>query len=454
MKVSDFKLTPHQMERAVQVKNWWNSSQIPEGSTKNWNKGIIISSPAGCGKTAMIRETLAEIPDARPLFTATTNEAVSQLALTGAKVYGTTHSALGIRPVFTAEQSQFRQMEIPDILYDHNVLVIDEASMASMADDSKPGCYPLLLNYAIQSGLRLIMLADSYQLPPVESEDGISPCFQQGFAEVRMTEVIRNKGDVLAYCNAIRTAIDSPIKRVPAFQPSDTLKKLAPQVYMAQVKSSDPSKFISGERKILAFKNVTVDMLNKIIRERIFGDIAKQQKFIVTDNIVTTSVTSIYQKLPKTVDELPNVSNGEKILVSVNSKGEVLEISTSTIFGIECYMLKVKFQTGGVLTIPVPTESGELRMKAYKDKFMQSLTSLSGRAKEERWKVWHAFNGIFSQVKYSYALTVHRAQGSSIKEVDVLGYDIMTAARHNPLLAYKLYYTAVSRTQEICQVVL
>ena len=433
-------LTEDQERGMQELLAWWN---LPPEHPDYFN--CVLSAAAGCGKTFLVKYFTKQLQKAYPLFTATTNEAARQLELTGLKDVRTTHSALGLIPYTGQEATKFIQGQLPECIANCNLLVIDEASMAGKAKDEEAD--DLIVDYVFRLGMRTLWLGDEYQLPPVESDNGISPIFEQGLLTVQLHKVVRNKGVILEFCTLLRGVIDSPIKKLPKV-PKGISSITTPNFYREMENPDFLEKAVSGELRVITWRNAVADSINAKIRQGIFGkELAEAEAYLPTDQILFTKPLMI-GVFPEDATKL--VGNKQiKQGASVNSKAEILRVTKESLYQLPCYKCKVRIEAGTEEVTWIPTKEGKALLVKLKTKIVKSLEGKSGSVKRAQWEQWHAFAGVFAQVKHSCAITTHRAQGATIPIVVVNVVDILSGANRSPLLAYKMLYTACSRASEV-----
>lgn len=437
--VSDKVVLTADQELAMQkLRDWW---LLPTNHPNYLN--CVLAAPAGCGKTFLVKYFTKTLQRVFPLFTATTNEAARQLELAGVSEVRTTHSALGLMPSMGQEHTKFFQGQLPEWIDECNLLVIDEASMAGKAATEEDD--DLIMNYVERLRMRTLWLGDWYQLPPVESENGISPVFEQDFFTVNLTEVVRNKGAILEFCTLLRKAIDQPVKRMPRV-PQGVSSITTPNFYRMMKDEIFLDKARRGVVRIIGWRNATTDAINNKLREGIFGkELALAEAYLPSDQILFTK--------PLVVGEFPEKATeliGSKKLrqgASVNSRAEILKVEQATLYTIPCYKCLVRIEGGIEETAWIPTKAGNARLVKMKDANVKHIATLSPSKKRLAWEQWHSLRNVFASVKHSYAITTHRSQGATIEEVVVDTVDILSGANRSPLLAYKMLYTAASRAK-------
>lgn len=443
--------TPHQEVGLKELLAWW---QLPKDHPQ-W-QNCVLSAAAGCGKTFLTKHFTSSLKNCYPMFVATTNEAARQMDLAGVNCKGTLHAALGLIPMTNCEVPYFIQGELPDQIKDHNLLVVDEASMAGFANTEDPATLPLVVNYALEVGMRILWIGDSYQLPPVESTNGLSPVFSMGFYTVSLTEIVRNSGEVLEYCTKLRNMIDQKSRSFPKPpRGKETIKTITPFALRATLTDHDALEdFRAGKLRIIAWRNTTVDRYNEMIRVGLHGaELAKTHKLLPTDQVLFIKPV-IGGDFPEDVMKLVG-NKALKQVASVNTRAEVVSLQPKELYGIECNFVKFRVEGGTEVAGYVMTTMGAAKFAQLERAFKKNLEKLKSQsAKSSQWQWWHAFDACFIKLKHSYAITTHRSQGSNIEKVIVDAKDILSASWNQPLLAYKMAYTACSRTKKQLTLVL
>lgn len=436
------KPTPHQDRALQELLEWWN---LPQDHPQ-W-QNCVLQAPAGCGKTFLAKYFTGMLKDALPVFTATTNEAAKQLALAGVDVWGTIHSALGLVKRNNAEQTYFVQNQIPEDIYEYNLLVIDEASMAGIANPDDENTYPLIVDYVIELGMRTLWLGDPYQLPPVEAEDGISPVFTQGWRTVTLSEIMRNSGDILEYCTKLRSIIDMQSRTFPRAPKCATVHTISHTILYRALRNAEKLEELrKGTTRIIVWKNSNADRINNFIRIGLHGDeLARKYSLLPTDQVLFTAPV-FWGNFPEDPDHLD--SRELQLKATVNTRAEVISTQQTTLYGLAVFRCKFRLEEGGEILGYVLTDEGKARFEKLKKAFIKSIEAAGARKKADSWVWWHTFDSCFVKLKHSYAITCHRSQGSNIPNVIVDVKDILSASWKQPLLAYKLVYTACSRTKQ------
>jgi hypothetical protein len=211
---------------------------------------------------------------------------------------------------------------------------------------------------------------------------------------------------------------------------------------------SDEYKENKNFCRLLAYTNNAVDKSNCFIRRHIFGN--EVEEYTVGDDLIVTEGYSI----PLAGDRTLQVyANGERL--------EVIEAEkyTEQETNIVCWSLLVDNYLAPsnkrelrhikvIATEGYPAYVALKRQLIGKAKTLcAEINPLTGKPVHNRHEVWqeyYDFINSFCYVNYSYAMTIHKAQGSTIDNVYVVEKDI-NICNWDILQRNKLKYTAFTR---------
>lgn len=164
-------------------------------------KIIIITGGPGTGKTTIVR-AMVEIFESwqkKILLAAPTGRAAKRLAETTGREAKTIHRLLEFQP----GEGRFKRG--PNHPLRGEALIVDEVSMVDL-----PLMYHLLR--AVPPGMRLILVGDKDQLPPVGPGNLLRDLIDSGAVEViRLDEIFRQAGESLIVVNAHRVNHGQPL---------------------------------------------------------------------------------------------------------------------------------------------------------------------------------------------------------------------------------------------------
>jgi hypothetical protein len=442
-----FTLTEGQASAIDELSAWYGSKE----------QNIVVSGSPGTGKTFLAKFFVNSLPSAVPLFTAPTNEAVRQLELSlkGAATTKTTYSALGLKLSMSSYKQKIYQSKLPEDFDDYNLLVVDESSMAGKQDEKMKDSYKLLMDYVAESGMRTIWLGDWAQLPPVESETGTSPVFDAGYKTLELTQVKRHAGDILDFAIELRSTLLRPIRNLPEKIPAGIGQRQRTSSGMADFTLEEFEEIIQDKARIITWTNqVTkfsrcpgVSEYNFNIRSRLFGaERAAEQLVWPTDKILfATPLFSIGNIQSLKLETLMDTEF--EMVASVNTKAEVVSLEKAVLMGVECHKALLELEGGVNRTAYIPTNAGEETKKRMEAEFRQiAIDAGGGRASGKAWEYYHTFRQLFADIKHTYCITSHRAQGSTIPRVYVDVPNILQ--NRNRLVAFKSLYVGATRAAE------
>jgi len=419
---------------------------------------FLIGGYAGSGKTYLISDfinyLLKTTRNKSITACAPTHKAVSVLYKESCKIihpnltYSTIHSALGLKEHIDGFGKQHfkRDKHLPCKLDKHQYLFLDECSM--LHDE----IFDYLLKY---QNLKIIFVGDPAQIPPINKLDSIPLLPEQqkkyNIQVERLTEIVRQCSDnpIIKLTFDIRSNLKN--KNLLSELTIPTVDKNNNITFFNKTKDEDKilqtiyDYFISNEYKqdsdyikIIAWRNETVNIYNGLVRYMLYGDKASN-KIMKGERLIMDS----------------NVMEGDHIILHTNEEVEVedFEINEECInFGKD----RVKFYDAVVRSydiqgniklnhIHILHEDSEavynfylsgLKTKALKEK------QGTERARTE-WIKYYAYMNHFAKVLYGYAITSHKAQGSTYNNVIVMGWDIMYNQKIEE--RNRILYTACSR---------
>jgi len=406
----------------------WKKLKRFVASKEDKDDFFVLRGFAGTGKTFLL-QMLKDLNLYNILYTAPTNKAAKVLSSMLEVQAKTIYSALGIR---MESEDDTVVLKYPDRLpanLRNCVLVIDEASMVGqqLLDFIKRAQYEL--------NLKVIFVGDPAQLRPV-GEDRSYAWAVTDRKENRalLTEVKRNDAQLLVLATALRQCLRT---RQYDFDVADYVD--GEQV--KQVSQKELERMMDGDpdTRVLAWRNKTVTRYNRIIRKRL----GFTEEFCIGDLLLLAGPMNEYD------------AQGEPVLIG-NTDDEltvtqaILDYVTVQEVQIEIWKLTCNLD-GLTKTLRIATDKGHAalapllsRMAAKARKFDKTKSSIGQVTWKDFWRVKNTFH----RVRYGWALTAHRAQGSTMKRVLVDQADIL-ANRETAEAFQCLYVTSTRPSHEI-----
>lgn len=421
-----------------------------EGLSKFLNEGsgyAVLSGHAGTGKT-FLTGLLLENMKKRALVTSPTHKALKVLKSVAPSsimyTFRTLHSALGMQAQIDRSGKQvFKvmpgKMDIP--VDSVGVLIVDEMSMI---DDV---LFQEIDERVDRGLLRVLFIGDSLQIPPVNHEHSI-PCSPEGVERYRMKvytldEVVRQaKGNpIISYATEIRSNIESDLtievsdSNVPGVgivkevDSLDLLDTLLEEWFTSTDEDAD-------RYKVIAWTNNMVNSLNNKIRYMRYGE-DSLHRVVVGELLIA--------------DE-PILTPTGSVVFNTNDEMSVERLSEDTLrindgaFSIRYYDASVKcLNTGNIKNIRIVHEDS---MDDYKN-VLENLKEVAkgypyGSIKAKKaWIDFYKFKEKFAQIKYNYAITAHKSQGSTYNTAMVIASDISRNSKIKE--RNRIMYTACTR---------
>lgn len=372
--------------------------------------------------------------------------------------FATIHSLLGLKEVIDHNGKQkFEVSKDPDQIRitQFNVLFIDEVSM--LADE----LFKLVRDHAARSGLKVIFVGDPKQIPPVNHLDAIPliPAQRSVYkiGLVSLETIMRQSMDnpILALATRIRKAEKTTENfqvEQHTIQTADMLEEPKGIITPASTDEAgiriifnahfDCEKFRqdADHMKVICWRNATVDAFNKIIRGQLYANVP------LPEGITILPFIMVGEKL---IVDKPVILENNKVLLTTNEEIEVLSyelketevrylmaemvnrewVGKQETFNVRYYNTVVRyFDEDGdeaECNIRILHEDDQAKIAAATKKIADTA-NLVTYGNILRSKLWYAFYGLqrkFAAVKYNYAITAHKSQGSTYENCMVIDWD-------------------------------
>jgi exodeoxyribonuclease-5 len=387
---------------------------------------FVLKGSAGTGKTYCIRELPNRIKG-RIVYTATTNKATKELRRSvTTKEYKpdcrTIFSLLGLRLEASGEVKELSAPEDPVDLSSYRVVVVDESSMIN------ENLRAFIKQAAEEHGCKFIFMGDPAQLPPVG--EARSPIWRiKNGAELLKVE--RHDNQILALATRIRNVVDHPAPTIRLLSDHDAddsqgvwLKSRKDFDQMIRAEANIMGFSRQNGSKAIAWRNVTVDGLNKMIRDTIFDNPA--EFWLPTDRVIFTS---------------PAKDLDDETIATTDDEGEINRVDTEyhPIHGdCKIYRISITLDDGPAVVARVLHQESQLHYNKRCEELAAAAKS-NGRL----WGKFWDFKDAFHSLRHAYAVTAHRAQGSTYDTAFVDYRDILL--NRNRQEAYRCLYVACTR---------
>jgi len=371
---------------------------------------FTLKGVAGSGKSFMMSR-IATL-DYNFHFSAPVNKATKVLSEFLGTEVKTTFSLLGLRMTQDEEEMTLTQGPAPEL--GHNpILVIDEAGMIP----------EIITNILVRSNYRVLLVGDPAQHFPVK--ENRSPAWSLATKENRamLTKVERFDNQLLALSVAIRNCVKNKDYTSPIVNNNDgkegvfvmTRKRMMEKIYSLSLQDWQTTK-------VCCWRNDTVDSYNANIRARL----GFTEDYVVGEPILLASPVIVNSSICGYIDE-------ELIITAITERSLSLEEGD-----LQVYQMSVADRSW---TLNVPVQPHEF--SALLSKRASFASSLSGIARKKAWsKFWELKNRCHN-IRYGFALTSHRLQGTTVDHIYVDQSDIL--ANGNKPSAFRGLYVAATR---------
>ena len=364
---------------------------------------FTLTGGPGTGKTVMLKEALSRTNyymfDRSAAAVAHAAKNVIADSFDNSIPCYTVAQWLGMKMVYSdnGEVTFKKDKKIIPKLNASKIAILDEASMIN--DE----LYDEIMQIVKDYGIKLIVVGDIHQLPPVK-QDHDSKFFDR--IDATLTIPMRFLGPISNIAKIYKGAIeeinegyggdayilnsktnrkddyDSTLQSGYYFK--NNIYELVEQV-SDEIKNNPDNLNFS---RVLAYKNATIDLLNKNIRQYIYGEYLDQFEF---GEIVIS-------RGGFTVDRNPIIHNG-KILKVENI------MSIMGPYSIPCLSVKFKdFNTNANIVVVRDTEEALNRYNSLK-------SELLGRAQQDprQWVFYYKFIDSFAYFDYAYSVNTYKA---------------------------------------------
>ena len=407
--------------------------------TKNWYK-IAVTGPTN--KSVRVIKKTSGIRNTRVTFQ-------------------TTHKLLGLKEKITMDGKQefTNDGDFKPSINSTKLLIIDEVSMLN--DD----LFEKILEY--RGKTKIICMGDPAQIPPVGRPDCIP--FREELAEsykiktVELRTIMRQKegNAIIDSSVAIRSNIGSPH---PQVEPITNLNEKGEGIEFLNLNSPETRRNFSERlkeyfktdrfakdseyAKIIAWRNKTVDTMNGIIRNVIYGEEAQTSKILLGEKLIANNpvIQEGYVALNTneefTVTAFDVKTDNLRFMISKNPDDEPVEIT------LKYYDADVVYLNDNDEEIKVGIEILHEDSEAEFNKFANvlRLRAIEKRGADKSWLHYYNFLRRYADVNYSYAITAHKSQGSTYNTTFVLEDDInmnLDVVERN-----RIKYTAYTRASK------
>jgi exodeoxyribonuclease-5 len=400
---------------------------------------LLIAGSAGVGKTFMVNELVKKLiptmPFKRVVCSAPTNKAVSVIK---GKVddhdklsFATVHSSLKIKRQVNYKtgavtfKPNFNLKNPP--MKGVGLFIIDEASMLNKQ------LLKFVEEHADKQRTKVIFLGDDKQLNPVGEDN--SPVFSASYPTVTLSQIVRQgEGNpIIKLSRELSIIDDKEPSRVEDMGYIYTEDLGMVVETLAAVNGTDKLKY-------LAWTNKEVELVNKLVRRRIYGETPKK-----VEPGETLIFNSSYQDMYYTNQEL-KVETTDTATMTFNYPAG----KKKSVLGFEGFTKQISIKVYQINVTDEEFDDPVLIVHEDSEKDLNKLLgTLKSLAKSYKisWQDYFNFVEKFADVTYNHAITVHKSQGSTYEQV-IVNVNNLKKNRNKTERA-RLLYTAITRASRL-----
>lgn len=420
---------------------------------------FLLEGHAGTGKTYLTAKLILELAvNQKIIATAPTHKAVKVISeeinsSTNPNLkFGTTHSALGLKEHIDGfgNRTFITDKMNPSKLSEYNILFVDEASMINKF------LFDHIVPYT-NNNLKVIFIGDPAQTPPVN--DLNSYVFIKEIKEkyniksaklsniVRQSEnnpIIKNTfliREDLLYPNVLDKLTEEIIDNIGITLFKKDIDDDTVLILIDKLFNSNNFEKNQDYAKVIAWRNDTVDIYNNLIRYMIFNEesnkkILKNERLIADGPIIDENA-----KLPTILFN----TNEEITIKNYDIQFEFINMGHTKIYYYNALAESIRFDKIYRKNIKILHEDSEKEFNAYLRLLIQNAKAEKQGTEKARteWMKYYLYKNKYAAVKFNYAITVHKAQGSTYDNAFVIGWDINY--NRNIEERNRILYTACSR---------
>jgi len=440
--MSDFKLTDKQQEIYDNIIE--DINEVQQGDIFAEHSFLSITGAAGTGKTFLSKSIVQTLMDKRMTVAvlAPTHQAVGVIKDSidinnGNLHFATLHAFMSLKPGDINPKTGERkfkkttgQKASPLSKLKIDIAIIDESSM--IGDE----LYKFIKKevFELNRIKAILFLGDKFQLPAVEPENGSeiihSVIYNNSMINhYELIDLIRNSDmEVIEFVTSIRKMIEGNGTKYDLFN------------YLVREKAKEHNKIVFYETK--------KDFIGNFIKTERLGD--------TSDAIVTFTNAKVEEYNGKIRDyyikkargSLNEIDNGDLFKVQSGDEdfmnSETLELSS---YIEKNFDFKGKTFKGYYCT----TKDGRNFNYLSKDSVLDyerscELLRLNAIKTKDRgaWLVYYELMELFLEVKYHYAGTIHKSQGSSYENIWI---DCTNLGYVQDQMLLRLFYVAATRSK-------
>lgn len=424
---------------------------------------MVLRGYAGTGKTFIVGKLQDFFLYARKYkvaVTTPTNKAVQvakdMCEITDSNLTFTTlHKLLGLKEDY---DDYGRLTFVPDphnppSLDGYDVLIIDEVSML---DDYLFG----LIRPFINQGVKIIMVGDPAQIPPINKSDCIpfkkKEQLKHNMGVCDLTVVRRQSGEnpILDFATAIRMQrmqenfdydyqplVNNGMGIIPIYKNAkDVMRAICETYFVNPIFDAYPDFM-----KIIAYNNKVVNGVNKQIRTLIYHSnelpmLMPGEKMLADEPIRTQEQATLHTNSEFVIRDFQIANTKyvgvykDDVVVRQDFKYYHTTVEAMSDKGLRSYRMWIIHEDS---------------MDDYRTSlaiFKQFVFTKYGFERKAAWREYYKLYNFFAKVKYNYAITAHKSQGSTYENAIMLDWNIYDNFKYQE--RNRIRYVAATRARK------
>lgn len=450
-----------------QIKSLSEIKEFLKDRSKD-NLFMCLSGAAGTGKTTIIKEAIRG-KERSSVVTAPTHQATIVISEAVGIKSKTIHSLLGLRPDMELEEFSEKNLlfsqSVNSSMHEYSIVIIDESSMLNT------DLVKLITETAKTFLVKVLFIGDKNQLPPIEPKDGKSQVSQKissvftrdDIKQSCLTKIERQKDSnplldlYIDILSNMESSIDLYKKETRLSESEnegcvfiDNIQEFGDSVEFC-FKNLDLRK-----NKIICYKNDTVRKWNNYVRKAITGDIFSP----IENGEIIKSYRTVYNK------------DSNTFIFKNSSEYEIHNVTSSEKNGYKgfyCNIRNVYTDETSKIFILDNNDIPTIIRFTNKENELSKIANEAGKSdRSYKWMNYFNFRNSYQLVRdiihpenskkilvkkdfdFAYALTIHKAQGSTFERVFIDETDINTVTDN--FLRNSLKYVAFTRPTGIAYV--
>lgn len=284
----------------------------------------------------------------------------------------------------------------------YDIIIIDEFSMINKEN------FENIVNEANQSTARVIFSGDKAQLPPVKEKEPIVATSPLIDASCNLSKIVRYDGEIVSVAEEIRSN-PKYNRMVYPFQTTSDLTIIcqnirewgatAKQYFCSEEFKSNPDYV-----RVLVWRNKTAASWNNFVRQCLWGEDVPIHP-VKGDRLIASK--PIFRKNP-------GGKGKNKFRIVMNNSEECTVVDDVKLKYIQLFKQSYEYWS-----VPIVTDNGFRQDLLWLKPESEQIRGEKVKyfAQKKQWSSYFDLARNFDTVTYNYALTTHKAQGSSIENV-------------------------------------